>query len=91
MRSLKKSRSWCPGRFCRKRIKSFFGRLRRTEVGVHHHIAAPYLHAYAVEIAWREDNLHVAIGSQAAMVARAAMVASIAEVGGALAAGGISR
>jgi hypothetical protein len=36
--------------------ESFFSRLRRAEIGMHHHIAGPYLHAYSSEMAWREDN-----------------------------------
>jgi hypothetical protein len=34
----------------------FFSRLRRAEIGTHHHIAGPYLSAYADEMSWREDN-----------------------------------
>jgi transposase-like protein len=36
--------------------ESFFSRLRRAEIGTHHHIAGPYLAAYAGEMSWREDN-----------------------------------
>jgi transposase-like protein len=36
--------------------ESFFSRLRRAEIGTHHHIAGPYLAAYADEMSWREDN-----------------------------------
>jgi hypothetical protein len=35
--------------------ESFFSRLRRAEIGQHHHISR-HLHAYAGETAWREDN-----------------------------------
>jgi hypothetical protein len=31
---------------------SFFSRLRRAEIGTHHHVAGPYLHQYANEMAW---------------------------------------
>ncbi len=31
-------------------------RLRRAEIGQHHHVSGKYLAAYAVEMAWREDN-----------------------------------
>ena len=44
--------------------ESFFSRLRRAEVGIHHHIAGPYLNAYALEMAWREDNRRVSNGEQ---------------------------
>lgn len=36
--------------------ESFFSRLRRAEVGTHHHIAGRYLEAYALEMAWRENH-----------------------------------
>lgn len=53
--------------------ESFFSRLRRAEVGTHHHIAGPYLAAYAAEMDWREDNRRVANGDQyRAIVAAAA-------------------
>jgi transposase-like protein len=44
--------------------ESFFSRLRRAEVGIHHHVAGPYLSAYAMEMAWREDNRRVSNGEQ---------------------------
>jgi hypothetical protein len=62
---------------CTNRAESFFSRLRRAEVGTHHHIAGPYLYAYAGEMAWREDNRRVANGEQAGMVTRAAMVSPV--------------
>jgi ISXO2-like transposase domain len=44
------------GRRLHQSDRSFFSRLRRAEIGMHHHIAGPYLNAYADEMAWREDN-----------------------------------
>jgi hypothetical protein len=41
---------------CTNQAESFFSRLRRAEIGMHHHIAGPYLNAYAQEMVWREDN-----------------------------------
>ena len=41
---------------CTNQAESFFSRLRRAEIGTHHHIAGPYLAAYSSEMAWREDN-----------------------------------
>jgi transposase-like protein len=58
---------------CTNQAESYFSRLRRMEVGTHHHIAGPYLYAYAGEASWREDNRRVPNGTQAAMVAGAAM------------------
>lgn len=40
---------------CTNQAESFFSRLRRAEIGTHHHIAGKYLDAYAAEMAWRED------------------------------------
>jgi len=58
---------------CTNQAESYFSRLRRMEVGTHHHIAGPYLHQYAREASWREDNRRVDNGMQAAMVLDAAM------------------
>jgi hypothetical protein len=44
--------------------ESFFSRLRRGELGHHHHIAGPYLIRYSQESAWRENNRRVANGEQ---------------------------
>jgi transposase-like protein len=60
---------------CTNQAESFFSRLRRAEIGTHHHIAGRYLAAYATEMAWREDNRRVSNGTQAGMVAGAAMAA----------------
>lgn len=58
---------------CTNQAESYFSRLRRMEVGTHHHIAGPYLNQYAGEASWREDNRRVANGDQAALVGYAAM------------------
>jgi hypothetical protein len=58
---------------CTNQAESYFSRLRRAEVGTHHHIAGPYLNAYANEMAWREDHRRVDNGSQAMLVAAAIM------------------
>lgn len=49
---------------CTNVAESFFSRIRRAEIGIHHHIAGPYLAAYAAEMAWREDNRRVSNGEQ---------------------------
>lgn len=41
---------------CTNQAESYFSRLRRAELGQHHHISGKYLLAYAVEMAWREDG-----------------------------------
>jgi transposase-like protein len=58
---------------CTNMAESFFSRLRRAEIGTHHHIAGPHLAAYAAEMDWREDNRRVANGQQYQMVAQAAL------------------
>ena len=58
---------------CTNQAESYFSRLRRAEVGTHHHIAGPYLGSYAREMAWREDNRRVANGEQTAKVGVSAM------------------
>ena len=35
--------------------ESFFSRMRRGEIGHHHHVAGPYLIRFAEEAAWREN------------------------------------
>ena len=58
---------------CTNMAESFFSRLRRAEVGTHHHIAGPYLAAYAAEMDWREDNRRVSNGDQVNRIAHLAM------------------
>ena len=41
---------------CTNQAESYFSRLRRAELGQHHHVSGKYLAAYACEMAWREDN-----------------------------------
>ena len=43
--------------------ESYFSRLRRAEIGQHHDVSGKYLGAYAVEIAWHEDNRRTANGA----------------------------
>lgn len=58
---------------CTNQAESYFSRLRRAEIGTHHHIAGPYLNAYANEMAWREDHRRIDNGSQVMLVASAVM------------------
>ena len=44
--------------------EGYFSRLRRAEVGHHHHVAGAYLARYAQEMAWREDHRRVDNGGQ---------------------------
>ncbi len=54
--------------------EEFFSRMRRAEIGHHHHIAGAYLIRYAQESAWREDARRVANGEQVHHVAGLAMM-----------------
>ena len=58
---------------CTNQAESFFSRLRRAEMGVHHHVAGPYLGAYAGEMAWRENHRRVSNGEQYALITSAAL------------------
>jgi transposase-like protein len=57
---------------CTNQAESFFSRLRRSEIGTHHHFAGPYLAAYADEMAWREDNRRISNGEQYGLLISAA-------------------
>lgn len=58
---------------CTNQAESFFSRLRRAEIGTHHHIAGPYLNAYASEMGWREDNRRESNGELYLAMANAAL------------------
>lgn len=53
--------------------ESFFSRMRRGEIGHHHHVAGPYLLRFAQEAAWREDHRREANGSQVNLIVALAM------------------
>jgi hypothetical protein len=44
---------------CTNWAEEFFSRMRRAEIGHHHHIAGAYLLRYAQEASWREDNRRI--------------------------------
>ena len=58
---------------CSNFAESYFSRLRRAEIGHHHHVAGVYLLRYAQEAAWREDNRRVSNGDQVSRVAKLAL------------------
>jgi transposase-like protein len=58
---------------CTNQAESFFSRLRRAEIGMHHHVSGPYLAAYAAEMAWREDHRRISNGEQYMAMANAAL------------------
>jgi hypothetical protein len=49
---------------CISMAEEYFLRLRRAEIGIHHHIAGSYLLRYAQESSWREENRRVPNGDQ---------------------------
>lgn len=49
---------------CTNWAEEFFSRMRRAEIGHHHHIAGAYLLRYAQEASWREDNRRLSNGEQ---------------------------
>ena len=58
---------------CTNWAESYFSRLRRAEIGHHHHVAGTYLLRYAQESSWREDNRRVSNGEQVNRIAALAM------------------
>ena len=65
---------------CTNQAEEYFSRLRRAEIGHHHHIAGAYLLRYAQEAAWREDNRRVSNGEQFLMTGRAALAHPVSRV-----------
>lgn len=51
----------------------FFSRMRRAEIGHHHHLAGAYLLRYAQEASWREDHRRMSNGDQTMRVAGLAL------------------
>jgi ISXO2-like transposase domain/Transposase zinc-ribbon domain len=49
---------------CTNWAEEFFSRMRRAEIGHHHHLAGAYLLRYAQEASWREDNRRLSNGEQ---------------------------
>jgi hypothetical protein len=58
---------------CTNQAEEYFSRLRRAEIGIHHHIAGAYLLRYAQESSWREDNRRVSNGDQVNRIAALAL------------------
>jgi transposase-like protein len=62
---------------CTNQAESFFSRLRRAEIGQHHHISGPYLGGYASEMSWREDNRRLSSGELYLIATNAALKAPV--------------
>jgi len=54
---------------CTNFAEEYFSRVRRAEIGHHHHIAGAYLLRYAQEASWREDHRRLSNGDQSFRVA----------------------
>jgi hypothetical protein len=72
-RRINHSEAYSHDNACTNMAESFFSRLRRAEIGTHHHFAGQYLNAYANEMAWREDNRREANGALFSLAIAAAM------------------
>lgn len=66
------SERYSEGEISTNMAESFFSRLRRAEIGIHHSVAGPYLRSYADEMSWREDRRRVSNGEQYLAVTAAA-------------------
>ena len=53
---------------CTNGAENLFSRMRRAEIGHHHHISGTYLARYASESAWRDDHRKMANGEQFRLV-----------------------
>jgi hypothetical protein len=58
---------------CTNWAEEYFSRLRRAEVGIHHHTAGAYLFRYAQENLWREDNRRVSNADEVNRIAHLAL------------------
>ena len=73
MRRVNHEQAYSADGSCTNMAEEYFSRLRRAEIGHHHHIAGTYLLRYAQESSWREDNRRVSNGEQTRTVASLAM------------------
>lgn len=73
MRRINHKEAYSADGACTNMAEEFFSRMRRAEIGHHHHIAGTYLLRYAQEASWREDNRRVSNGEQTRAVAHLAM------------------
>ena len=64
MKRIDHSKAYSDDGACTNGAEAFFSRLRRAEIGHHHHIAGAYLARYAREAAWRDDHRRLSTGAQ---------------------------
>ncbi len=60
---------------CTNWAESYFARLRRSEMGIHHRISGRLLQAYSDECAWRENHRREANGTHWNLITAAALSA----------------
>ena len=58
---------------CTNWAESYFARMRRSEMGIHHRISGHRLQAYANEMAWRENHRREANGTHWNLITAAAL------------------
>jgi transposase-like protein len=80
MRRINHSVAYSRDGACTNQAESFFSRMRRAELGQHHHISGKYLLAYAGEMAWKEDNRRVDNGAQHKAVAGMALAHPVSRI-----------
>jgi len=73
MHRINHQEAYSDGEACTNWAESFFSRMRRGEIGHHHHIAGPYLLRYAQEASWREDCRRLSTGEQVKAITTLAM------------------
>ena len=73
MRRINHQEAYSTDGACTNSAEEYFSRLRRAEIGHHHHIAGTYLLRYAQEASWREDHRRSSNGDQVHGVAGLAM------------------
>ncbi len=80
MRRINHSVAFSKDGACTNQAESFFSRLRRAEMGQHHHISGKYLGFYASEMAWREDRRRIANGALYEAATSAALAHPVSRV-----------
>lgn len=73
MRRINHQEAYSADGACTNAAESLFSRMRRAELGHHHHISGAYLIRYAQEASWREDNRRTSNGEQVRQIATFAM------------------
>lgn len=69
MRRINHEEAYSDDGACTNDAESYFSRLRRAEIGHHHHVAGVYLLRYAQEASWREDHRRMSNGEQVGRLA----------------------